>query len=80
MTWCVRSRGCGVEARLGPTCRIVVSTSLAMIAVVTMDMHSETTVHIAEDAAVAVGAGYSWAVDVSFRRFDRPPTPRRSGW
>jgi len=49
-----------------------VSTTLAMMAMVTPDMLSETTVHIAGDDAVAVGPGYRWAVGVSFRKMNRP--------
>ena len=75
MTWCGRSRACGAEARLGPTCRVGVSASACVTAVVTVDMLPETTVHIAGCAAVAVGAGYTWAVDVSFRKMNRPPAP-----
>ena len=43
-----------------------------MMAMVTPDMLSETTVHIAGDDAVAVGPGYRWAVGVSFRKMNRP--------
>ena len=39
-----------------------------MMAVVTVDMLSKTAVHIAGDAAVAVWAGHTWAVGVSFRK------------
>lgn len=75
MTWCGRSRGCGAEARLGPTCRVAVSTSFAMTAMVIVDMLFETTVHIVNCTAVAVAPGYTWTVGVSFRRMNRPPTP-----
>ena len=74
MTWSRPSRGCGADG-VGPTRTVAVSTFVAMMAVVTVDMPSETTVHIAGDAAVVVGVGHRWAVDVSFRRFDRPPYP-----
>jgi len=43
--------------------------------VVTVDMPPETTVHIVERTAVAVGAGYTWAADVSFRRMKAAPHP-----
>jgi len=79
MTWCVRSRGCGADG-IGPTCRVGVSTAVAMMVMVTVDMLSETTGHIAGGSAVAVGPGYTWAVDVSFRKMNRPPTPRWSRW
>ena len=74
MTWCERLRGCGADG-VGPTCTVAVSTDRSMMAMVTLDMLAATTVHIAGDAAVAVGPGHRRAVDVSFRRFDRPPTP-----
>lgn len=80
MTWCGRSRGCGVEARLGPTCTVAVSTSVAMMVVVTVDMLSETTVHIVERTAVAVGPGHRREVGVSFRKLNRPPTPTWARW
>ena len=56
------------------------STVVAMTVVVTVDMLAETTVHIAGDAAVAVGAGHTWTVDVSFRKMNRPPTPTSTRW
>ena len=55
-----------------------VSTNVAMMALVTVDMLSETTLHIAGRTAVAVGPGHRWAVDVSSRKMNRPPTPRWS--
>lgn len=56
------------------------STDDAMTVMVTLDMLSETAVHIAGRTAVAVGPGLTWAADVSFRGFDRPPTPTWSRW
>ncbi len=56
------------------------STSVAMMAMVTVDMLPETSVHITGDAAVAVGPGHTWAVGVSFRRMNRPPTPTWARW
>lgn len=80
MTWCGWSRGCGAEAHLGPTCRVGVSTSVAMTAVVTVDMLPETTVHIAGWTAVEVVPGYTWAVGVSFRKDEPAPTPHWARW
>lgn len=69
-----------LTARVGPTCRVRVSTAVIVMVLATLAMLSETTVHIAGDAAVAVGPGHTWAVDVSFRKMNRPPTPRWSRW
>ena len=80
MTWSRPSRGCGVEARLGPTCRVAVSTTLAMTVMVAVDMLAETTVHIAGWTAVEVGPGCTWAAGVSFRKMNRSATPRWSRW